>query len=172
MPIAVVPFAQANSAKNAVVITQIIRQDLQNSGQFNPLVQRNMPEFPHVMTDINMNAWRGKGIDNVVTGHVKALAKQQYRIHYELISAYGNRSKGQNPRIIVQGQTLLSQTFTVPKKALRALAHHIADTIYQTLTGQRGIFSTKIAYVLVATNVQHKKTYRLQVADYDCDANR
>jgi TolB protein len=57
---------------------------------------------------------------------------------------------------------LLNQTMTVPKNQARQAAHHISDLVYQTLTGVRGIFSTRIAYILV-----HDGKYALNVADYD-----
>jgi TolB protein len=45
---------------------------------------------------------------------------------------------------------------------VRQASHHISDVVYQALTGVRGIFSTRIAYILV-----HDGKYALTVADYD-----
>jgi TolB protein len=45
---------------------------------------------------------------------------------------------------------------------LRLEAHHVADQIYQKLTGERGIFSTRIAYV---TKAPGKFTLRITDAD-------
>ncbi len=59
-------------------------------------------------------------------------------------------------------QTLLNQSITVPKNQIRQAGHRISDLVFQTLTGIRGIFSTRIAYVLV-----HNGRYALEVADYD-----
>ncbi|HEV2614464.1 MAG TPA: Tol-Pal system beta propeller repeat protein TolB [Gammaproteobacteria bacterium] len=57
---------------------------------------------------------------------------------------------------------LLSQTVTVRRDNFRLGAHNVSDIVYQTLTGIRGIFSTRIAYILV-----HNGRYALDVADYD-----
>jgi len=59
-------------------------------------------------------------------------------------------------------EQLLNQTMTIPKNQIRQAGHHISDMVFQTLTGIRGIFSTRIAYVLV-----HNGRYSLDVADYD-----
>jgi TolB protein len=45
---------------------------------------------------------------------------------------------------------------------LRATAHRIADVIYEKLTGEKGVFSTKITYV-----VKRGTRYELQVSDAD-----
>ena len=45
---------------------------------------------------------------------------------------------------------------------LRATAHRIADVIYERLTGDKGVFSTKITYV-----VKRGTRFELQVADAD-----
>ena len=45
---------------------------------------------------------------------------------------------------------LAAYTETVPAEQLRAAAHRIADMIYEKLTGDVGVFSTRIAYVVKA----------------------
>ena len=57
---------------------------------------------------------------------------------------------------------LASYAETVPAEQLRAAAHRIADLIYEKLTGDPGVFSTRIAFV-----VKQGKKYSLQVADAD-----
>lgn len=71
-----------------------------------------------------------------------------YKVNFQL---YGKDNK-----------PLLNESMTVSKNQTRQAAHHISDKVYQTLTGIRGIFSTRIAYVLV-----HNGRYALDVADYD-----
>ncbi|OGT69114.1 MAG: Tol-Pal system beta propeller repeat protein TolB, partial [Gammaproteobacteria bacterium RIFCSPHIGHO2_12_FULL_45_9] len=55
----------------------------------------------------------------------------------------------------------------VKSSGLRNLAHHISDRIYQELTGVRGVFSTKIAYVLVQRPQDQSPKYTLEVSDVD-----
>jgi TolB protein len=45
---------------------------------------------------------------------------------------------------------------------LRAAGHRIADFIYEKLTGEKGVFSTRIAYVVKA-----RGQFLLQIADAD-----
>jgi len=85
--------------------------------------------------------------DAILKGNVSS-AGDKYKINFVLL---GKDSK-----------PLLNQTMTVSKDQTRQAAHHISDQVYQTLTGVRGIFSTRIAYILV-----HGGRYSLEVADYD-----
>jgi TolB protein len=57
---------------------------------------------------------------------------------------------------------LASYSYVVAPAQLRATAHRIADLIYERLTGDKGVFSTKITYV-----VKRSSRYELQVADAD-----
>ena len=57
---------------------------------------------------------------------------------------------------------LASFSYVVAPAQLRATAHRIADVIYERLTGDKGVFSTKITYV-----VKRGGHYELQVADAD-----
>jgi TolB protein len=52
--------------------------------------------------------------------------------------------------------------FSGSQQELRRIAHQIADRIYEKITGIRGVFSTRIAYVYKAGS-----TYELQIADAD-----
>ena len=48
------------------------------------------------------------------------------------------------------------------RKRIAPISHQIADRIYEKITGIRGVFSTRIAYVLQTGN-----SYELQIADAD-----
>ena len=54
----------------------------------------------------------------------------------------------------------------MPQGDLRLSAHRIADFIYEKLTGDRGIFSTRIAYI-TSTGLGKVRQYKLIVADSD-----
>lgn len=79
----------------------------------------------------------------------------RYSVSIELSSA-GNSSPA-----------LFKKVFQVKKSELRQLAHTISDLIYQQLTGARGVFNTKIAYILRQWPVDAAPTYALEVADVD-----
>ena len=82
-------------------------------------------------------------------GSTTALAGGQVAIRFQLLD-------------VAKQEQLASYTETVPAEQLRAAAHRIADMIYEKLTGDVGVFSTRIAYV-----VKQGKKYSLQVADAD-----
>ncbi len=166
MPIAIVPFAgQENTDPSQPNnIAAVINNDLQNSGRFQPLATSNMPSTPHTAAEVNYSDWQKIKIDDVVVGQAKDNGDGTYLVNFALLDVY----KGQNSAQASSANNVLaSQQFSVPASQLRRLAHHISDIVYQTLTGQRGIFSTKIAYVLVQRNPGLPPVYSLEIADAD-----
>jgi TolB protein len=87
--------------------------------------------------------------DNILKGTITSTFSG-YKVNFQL---YGKD---------LSAQPLLNQTMSFSKNQSRMIAHRISDQVYKTLTGIRGIFSTRIAYVLV-----HNGRYALEVADYD-----
>jgi TolB protein len=150
MPIAVLPFVGQEAIKSAdSQITAVVGNDLKNSGRF------RLASAPKQATDaIDFEAWRAQKVEGVVVGQVKLLSNGQFQVAFKLFDIY-NKSK------------LLENEFTVKPEQLRKLAHHISDMIYQQLTGDRGVFSTKIAYILVSERHGRHAKYKFQVADSD-----
>jgi TolB protein len=93
--------------------------------------------------------WRQKGADSLATGSITRLADGRWDVRFRLWD-------------VVKGQDLGGQGFAVTTGDLRLVAHRIADYIYEKLTGEKGIFSTRIAYVTKAG-----AHYRLWIADAD-----
>lgn len=118
-------------------VSGIVSNDLQNSGRFKV-------------------SNRESG-DNIVKGQVKDLGGDRYQVNFELLDNL--RGKGQE-------SVALSKSFTISGRELRSVSHHISDMIYQHMTGTRGIFSTKIAYVVVQ-RAPGQSRYVLEVSDQD-----
>ncbi len=156
MPIAVVPFAKASEASQDV--SAIIANDLQNSGRFKVFGKSALSEFPTSSTAVSADYFKGLGTDNVVVGKVEPLGGDRYSVSFELLDMY----KGKGAQAVV-----LKKTYTVSSRDLRAAAHHISDLIYEGLTGTRGVFSTRIAYVVVQGQENGRKRYVLEIADQD-----
>ena len=172
-PIAIVPFAgQSNDLGNAAPnnIAAVVTNDLSHSGQFKALPVSDMPQTPNDASSVDFDAWKRKNINDVVVGKVTALGGDQYRIIFQLMDVFNHQTSAtlssSSSRQAWQSAVLLQKNFTVPASQLRNLAHHISDMIYEKLTGVRGIFSTKIAYVLVKM-VNDKREYYLEVSDAD-----
>ncbi len=142
-PIAIADFDGDPQGRN---VAEIIRADLSRSGQFR-LVNATGANL-NVESPVSFADWTGRGADYLAYGSVTQ-AGGQYTISYRLVDNFR--------------QTQLDAVaFAGNERELRRLSHRIADRIYEKITGVRGVFSTRIAYVLQAGD-----TYELQIADAD-----
>ncbi len=171
-PVAIVPFAFVGQNLPSQNVSQIVAADLMRSGKFNPVNAMRMPQQPQNSSQFNAAVWAKTGIEAVVTGTVKEVGLDRYTISYELVDVIkANGGVGQPMmnaagQLVAGGQHILhSSQITITGKQFRQYAHHMSDAIYEKLTGERGAFSTKIAYVLVRDKQEYR--YQLIVADYD-----
>jgi TolB protein len=141
LPIAVVPFTSDDRVLQD--IGTVINDDLQNSGQFRITPVGKMTQFPDQVSMVDYNYWKKLGAESLVLGRLQKQSAQDYTLFFELLDVFkGNTSGRQLP--------LLSMRFDhINPTQFRALAHHIADLIFEKLIGIRGIFSTRIAYISV-----------------------
>ena len=145
LPIALPAFRGEDAAPQK--IAQIVRADLERSGQFRSVDASGEQLDENSRPD--MTLWRQRMADALLTGSIARLADGRYDVRFRLWDA-------------VKGQDLGGQGFAVTPSDLRLVAHRIADFVYEKLTGERGVFSTRIAYVTKAG-----KRYVLWVADAD-----
>ena len=145
IPIAIVPFASEEKLKQSV--TAVVASDLQRSGIFRLVDSGGLS--PHDPRDIIYPNWQMLGTHALVVGSTRMLPNGQVEVRYSLMD-------------VATQELLISDMETVSVKQLRAVAHRMADNIYEKLTGDVGVFSTRIAYV-----VKQGKKYALQVADAD-----
>src|SRR6478735_3667467 len=145
LPIAIAPFR--GDAEAPQKIAAIVQADLERSGQFRALdgagAQLDETSRPDV------SPWRAKGADSLVVGSVTRLADGRYDVRFRLWDT-------------VRAQSVAADGVVVVTADLRLAAHRIADMIYEKLTGEKGVFSTRIAYVTKAGN-----RFNLWVADAD-----
>ncbi len=147
LPIGISSFGNDSAAEQ---ITKVVSDDLRFSGQF------NLIPAPALSADhqSNMRTWTAAGADSVLTGRVQRVDSSHYDVKFELLDAPA------------RGRLLLAKTYQVDAASLRALAHHISDEVYFQLTGVKGIFSTRIAYIVV--NRQANRTeHSLIIAEAD-----
>ncbi|MGB0722356.1 MAG: Tol-Pal system beta propeller repeat protein TolB [Gammaproteobacteria bacterium] len=159
LPIAVVPFGWEGKGDAAPEpVGRIVAADLYRSGLFAPIGEGNLVSRPTRGEDVNFQDWRVLGVDNLIVGLVRENGPGSYEIRFQLFD-------------VLKGQQLAGYSFPAGAGELRAVAHHIADLIYEKLTGVRGAFSTRIAYVVAEESaVAGGKTtgrYSLIVADSD-----
>lgn len=155
LPIAIVPFQQQlQSATSDTDVAAIVRNDLQRSGRFAPIEPDKLIARPRAAEDVNFKLWRVAGIDHLVIGDIKQLNAEQYEISFRLLDVF-------------KGNQVLGYQFRATNKTLRSVSHHISDLIYESITGQKGAFDTKIAYVTTQRQQGRQPSYVLQVADTD-----
>lgn len=145
LPIAINSFGNEDGAQE---LGDIIRGDLRLSGQFSIVAS---PAGSNGQAPVAV--WRQAGADSLLTGQVTR-SGSRYDVRFELLDA------------VAQGRVLMSKSFQIGARDLRPLAHHISDMVYEKLTGERGVFSTRIAYVLVQRQGPRSR-YSLEIADVD-----
>ncbi|AGG87887.1 tol-pal system beta propeller repeat protein TolB [Rhodanobacter denitrificans] len=153
-PIVVVPFAQAGGAPLSTDVADVMRNDFNRSGKFRSLAKSDIVEFPSRGQDIKFPTWRLLKQDYIVVGNITDAGNGMVQVEYELWD-------------VNKQQSLLHQQMPpTPLGDLRGVAHQIADIIYQKITGVRGAFWTRIAYI-TAVGLGNHTTYSLIVADSD-----
>jgi TolB protein len=145
IPVAIVPFE--GEAAYPLGITGIVGADLARSGLFKLVDDGGLR--PARAEDVRVSEWRARGADAVAVGTMRPLGDGRVEVRFALVDT-------------VKQTVLANQIYTVTPAQFRATAHKIADVIYEKLTGDAGVFSTRIAYV-----TKQGSRYSLQVADAD-----
>ncbi|MBK1647136.1 Tol-Pal system beta propeller repeat protein TolB [Rhabdochromatium marinum] len=153
-PIAVVPFGRLDGAQPGADLASIIAADLARTGRFKPMPPRDMLMTPHRAEEIDFREWELLATNNLVIGEIRPAASGGYRIDYSLFDVFG-------------GKQLLSSSLQSNEQSLRLSAHRMADAIYEKLTGDPGVFSTRIAYVTSVGRGTPNERVTLRVADAD-----
>jgi TolB protein len=144
LPVAVADFTGERIVAQA--LASVVRADLDRSGLFRlvdagrPLDDSATPPFEDL---------KSRGADAVVGSSVATNAEGRYETRVRLSDVPKQVSLG-NPAYLHTGAQL------------RATAHRIADFVYEKLTGEPGVFSTRIAYVVKSTG-----RFELKIADAD-----
>ncbi len=143
IPISIVPFN--GEEKLTQKISQIIANDLKRSGLFRLVDPAG--KSPQEMRDVNYGDWAK--VDALTIGSAVVLPDGRVEVKFRLLDTH-------------KQSQLLGQSVVAKGDQVRAIAHRIADMIYEKFTGHAGVFSTRIAYVN-----REGKLNRLVVADSD-----
>jgi tol-pal system beta propeller repeat protein TolB len=153
VPIAVVPFGWESANTAPFDVAQVVANDLERSGRFAPVDRKDMIDRPSAGDQIRFQDWRYLKSDFIVVGKLTPDGADRYSAQFELYN-------------VLNGQRLAGQQMTATTASLRAMSHRIADIIFEKLTGVRGAFSTRIAFVS-AEGTPPNQQYALLVADSD-----
>src|SRR6267142_957039 len=148
-PVAIAPFA--GEAALGGNLTGIVRADLERSGLFRALELPPLNPVPTEASSVSYPEWRSRLADALVVGSVSSRPDGRFEVRFRLHDT-------------VKQAALGGIAYTMTKDQVRATAHRIADFVYEKLTGEKGVFSTRIAYVMKRGN-----RYELQIADADGD---
>jgi TolB protein len=151
VPVAVVPFASQGAP---VDISAVVNADLERSGYFKMMAEQGMPGRPSTAAEVNFKDWQAVGQNYLVIGQVADTGGGQYNVQFQLLDVYKS------------GQ-LLGYRMTSSAADLRRTAHHISDLVFEKLTGKKGVFSGRIAYITTNNQGNKQQSHQLQVADAD-----
>ena len=153
-PVAVVPFGwEGQQPDMPLDIAQVISADLTRSGRFAPIPERDMLQKPTSGADLDFDDWSILGVEAVVVGRVTQTGENAYSLQFQLFDIFGR-------------DQLVGYRMPASRGTMRRAAHRAADMIYEKLTGIKGVFDTKVAYV-TDEGSGAGKMYSLIVSDQD-----
>ncbi|MEO7728048.1 MAG: Tol-Pal system beta propeller repeat protein TolB [Burkholderiales bacterium] len=147
LPIAILPLKGEEALPSKV--TEIVIGDLYRSGFFKIIDSGGVNPIPSEPTEVQFPAWKTRGADAVVIGSVSAMPNGYFDVRFRLMD-------------VLKQTQITGFAYQVTAPQLRNTAHKIADAIYEKMTGDVGVFSTRITYV-----VKRGTRFELQVADAD-----
>lgn len=153
LPIAIVPFGVNGRTPPPQDVASIVQADLARSGRFLPLDPKTFVSQPSRESQVIYKEWRIVKAEALVIGTIQPVGQGQWQVEFRLYDVFKEKQ-------------LAGYVYTVPGDRLRAAAHQISDIIYEKLTGEPGVFSTRIAYV-TRERVGRGYGYKLQIADAD-----
>ena len=152
LPIAITSFLSGDEVGSE--ISQVIEADLRRSGLFAPIDKGAFIEKisnPDVAP--RFEDWKVINAQALVTGRVTQEADGRLRAEFRLWDTFA-------------GQQLVGEQFFANKANWRRVAHIIADTIYERLTGEKGYFDTRIVYI-DESGPKENRVKRLAIMDQD-----
>ncbi len=153
-PVAVVPFGwQGNSAAPPLDVSSVIAADLERSGRFAPIEASQMLSKPTQGADMDFDDWRILKVEAVVIGRVEQTGDNAYSVQFQLFDPF-------------RGTQLVGYRMPASRGTMRQAAHRAADMIYEKLTGIKGVFGTRVAYVTTEDRGD-ERVFRLIVSDQD-----
>ncbi len=156
MPIAISPLAGGapDEVQLGNDIASVVSADLERSGLFKPIDRKAFIQSPDsLQQNVRFADWKLINAQALVTGKVEKVPDGRARVEFRLWDVYAE-------------QQMVGRAYTASPAGWRAIAHKIADDIYQRLTGEDGYFSTRIIYV-AESGPQQKRVKRLAIMDQD-----
>lgn len=151
-PIAIVPFHWESGDEPPLDMAEIVQGNLTRTGEFSPVDRGDQVARPNVGDNIRFSNWRVLDADHLVVGQTRTRG-DGYQVRFQLFDVLAERQ-------------LTGFSFNAGANALRRVAHEISDIVFEEITGVRGAFSTRIAFVTTEGRGDDRR-HALQIADYD-----
>lgn len=149
IPIAIAPFVVEGASRPAEAVGQIVMSDLGRSGRFKPVPRDRFAQPNMGPGNIEFYRWRDRNVDYLVVGRVIDQGNDAFLIEFQLYDS-------------ANSQQIAGYRIPATSSGTRVAAHQVSDLIYEKITGVRGAFNTRIAYITSTPG-----DYQLQVADAD-----
>jgi len=155
VPIAIVPFEWTGFGVLPENITDVVGNDLRNSGEFITTEEKNMLSTPHEQSEVYFRDWRFLETEYLLIGKImRSTNSNLIQVQYELFD-------------VLREQRMFGEVISGTENQLRDISHQISDVVFQQITGVRGAFSTKILYVTSQRVSENLSYYQLNLADAD-----
>jgi TolB protein len=149
-PIAVVDF----SGESGTALSGVIRSNLRRSGYFEPLDPAGFVETGLTLANApNFPQWTSVGAQAVLYGAVTRRPDGRNDFGFRLYDPYRQCQ-------------LASYQFTATPEQWRRIGHKIADLVYQRMTGETGLFDSRVIFVS-ESGTQLNRLSRLTISDQD-----
>ena len=140
-------------SKDANMIREVVENDLKRTGLFRIVNHDAFPEFVKMHAMPNFQSWKAIKTQVLVQAKLSKDSSDRYRLEFFVWDVDGKEQ--------IEAQSLVAS-----RKAVRRMAHIMADAIYERLTGEIGYFDTQIVFI-AETGPVHNRTKRMAIMDQD-----
>ncbi len=137
------------NSESAKLVSDVIAYDMNMSGV---VIAENRSQLPFAkdisLADVDFAPWQSAGFDLLVRGEY-SLKDERLTVEFRLFD-------------VINRKLITAKRYLGAAKDLRRFSHSFADEIMRAMTGEKGVFTTKIAYV--STKTGNKEIY---VMDWD-----
>jgi len=155
LPVAVDTFKVSGSMSTSKIshdIYKVIHDDLENCGLFRLISPAAFMQQLNVDSTPSYSSWRQLDANAVVGGSI-TIDSGAIQIDFKIWDPYSEK--------LVDGMSYRAEA-----KQWRRIAHKVADRIYERMTGEKGMFDTRVLYI--AESGKHtKRIKKLAIMDQD-----
>ena len=155
IPIAIVPFAIETGGVFSENVAEVVKNDLEQVGEFRALSGSNMLSLPSEEQEVFYRDWRILAQDYLLVGKInQQVGSQLVEVQYEFFDI--------NREIKLAGEILTGSV-----TQLRDIGHTISNVIFEQVTGVPGAFTSQLLYIVSENAGPQNSIFRLEKSDYD-----